>query len=395
MDFLDIILDRRRGGGASHWDDLEGKPFGDKAVVETVLFEGTDMPFVYDEEAGMSFQDEEQPTSPFGLFVIGAKYNVIFDGVLYSDLVAFEDDGAPTIGSSYLAMTDEVPFSIYTSSYWDEGIEYPILGIDIKGAKSSLDLKITQTVEEVIPIPKELLPEPLRFGEEVVETVLLDEKDILFDSFDASNNESQPSEMLQMVERFEAGQKYTVIIDGITYENVEAKENADIEVIYLGSDPSLMIQPELPFKIVIDSISTDDFNVAVVVSGASATHSIKITQTTETITPINEKYLPSLFVAKMVDKQILTSFEDIKKANSEGKAVIAVDDSGCKWDLKCLAFHETFDSEYAVFSMIDTGIEVFTEPNDILVTQLLCYTVIFFPDGSTFEALPVTFYERS
>lgn len=146
------------GGGASHWDDLEGKPFGDKSVVETVLLEETE--FVILEGSGSVKETLNVE--------IGKDYNVYYNGEKYvctafvhPDMVndwawtlgnmrAFNWEEEPDTGEPFFVVQDNSKISVgVTNEDW-----YP-------------KIKITQTTETTTPIPKELLPEPLRFGEEV------------------------------------------------------------------------------------------------------------------------------------------------------------------------------------------------------------------------------------
>lgn len=73
-------------GGATSWNDLEDKPFSE-IKSETVLMEEV-------------FGQYAEGRTSFGMLVVGQKYDVVFDGIEYKDLVAFEVDGDVIIGTS-------------------------------------------------------------------------------------------------------------------------------------------------------------------------------------------------------------------------------------------------------------------------------------------------------
>ena len=105
-------------GFSGSWNDLEDRPFGDM-VSEVVLFDESNMQFNYWEEYEKAYCSGTP--SPFGLFVIGNNYSVVWDGVKYADLTAFESEfGEPAIGSQYSNITNEMPF--YISTPTDDGV---------------------------------------------------------------------------------------------------------------------------------------------------------------------------------------------------------------------------------------------------------------------------------
>ena len=104
-------------GGATSWNDLADKPFYETEPIEVMLYNKSDVAFYYNDEYKEAYIDEVVISS-FGQFVIGEKYTVIWDGVEYKDLVAF-DDGAPMIGAAYEDISDELPFCIIT--YEEDG----------------------------------------------------------------------------------------------------------------------------------------------------------------------------------------------------------------------------------------------------------------------------------
>ena len=85
------------GGGAKHWNDIEGKPFGEE--LKSVELEFRPDTKLY------------KVSHPFGEFIVGQRYTVIFDGTEYTDLEVFDDEGVPRLGDS---PEKELPFSIHT-----------------------------------------------------------------------------------------------------------------------------------------------------------------------------------------------------------------------------------------------------------------------------------------
>ena len=87
------------GGGASSWNDLTDKPFGEE-IGEVVLYDAECTK--YDQIAdGTTWHIE-----------VGKEYTVVFDGVTYSNLVAYINSyGYPTIGADN--DFSQYPLSIY------------------------------------------------------------------------------------------------------------------------------------------------------------------------------------------------------------------------------------------------------------------------------------------
>ena len=89
------------GSGNTVWEDRLAYDF----IVDDVDFF---------QEENIAFDGGADRESPFGELVIGHKYTVVWDGVTYPDLVAFDDDGVTTIGSPYDSITEDLPFCIAT-----------------------------------------------------------------------------------------------------------------------------------------------------------------------------------------------------------------------------------------------------------------------------------------
>lgn len=96
------------GNGNVKWEDRLAYDF----IVDDVDFF---------QEENIAFDGETFRESPFGELVIGHKYTVVWDGVTYPDLVAFDDGGITTIGSPRDSITEDLPFCIAT---FDGGPEY-------------------------------------------------------------------------------------------------------------------------------------------------------------------------------------------------------------------------------------------------------------------------------
>lgn len=131
----------------------EGYPH--KEIIDGALFNGS----------GITFNDgrSEFIESPFGHFIIGQKYTVVWDGVEYSDLIAFEDNGDATIGAAYKNTNDDMPFNICT---WDNymGTETPVatrLGINTHSDAASHNVSIYGTAKIIKTIDIDYLPENL------------------------------------------------------------------------------------------------------------------------------------------------------------------------------------------------------------------------------------------
>ena len=88
-------------GFRGSWNDLTDRPFGE-TVSEVVL---CDVPV---EEGVTNYSAVSVSTQ----LVIGQVYTVVWDGVTYSNLVCFDDEGYPTIGAVFGNTTDNLPFCI-------------------------------------------------------------------------------------------------------------------------------------------------------------------------------------------------------------------------------------------------------------------------------------------
>lgn len=84
----------------THW--IEGSDY--------VIAELKDAPFA--EDGGTDRID----IGDYGHLTVGNKYTVIWDGVEYSQLVAFDDGGYPTIGSPFNNIGSNFPFCIFTEN---------------------------------------------------------------------------------------------------------------------------------------------------------------------------------------------------------------------------------------------------------------------------------------
>lgn len=94
------------GGGASSWNDLTDKPFYED-VDEGVIYAGENVEF-----SAAGGQYKMLPTDSYTTpIVVGGVYTVIWDGVEYSDLVAFDDGGYATLGATYNNTTEAMPFT--------------------------------------------------------------------------------------------------------------------------------------------------------------------------------------------------------------------------------------------------------------------------------------------
>ena len=88
------------GDGNAKWED--------RLAYETIE------DVVFFQEENIAFDGEVERESPCGELVIGHKYTVVWDGVTYPDLVAFDDGDGTAIGSPYDSITEDLPFFIGT-----------------------------------------------------------------------------------------------------------------------------------------------------------------------------------------------------------------------------------------------------------------------------------------
>lgn len=111
---------------------------------DVTVYEGVDVPF----ESVGSGQWASAERTTFEL-IIGEKYTVVWDGVEYKDLVAFNSDGEAAIGAYFNEWSDDMPFTI-----WNYG------GGDMRtnSDAETHSVKITQLGEVVTPMDPKFLP---------------------------------------------------------------------------------------------------------------------------------------------------------------------------------------------------------------------------------------------
>ena len=148
------------------WDNLKNKPFGKE---NTILFEKANA--VFKNRNGV-FISMEELISPFGKFVIGQKYSVIWNGAEYNDLVAFyNEQGDPSIGSPLENITNDLPFSICTYEY--NGNIYIYLSTISESDLHNISIigEVTKLIEpEYLPAPSWNNITDRPFGSETVFT---------------------------------------------------------------------------------------------------------------------------------------------------------------------------------------------------------------------------------
>ena len=189
--------------GVASWNDLPDKPFGEKKIVEKILVD--EMTFEHETEGysttiSLKLRDH---------ITVGETYIITFDGVKY-ECVCCDPQADVAIGNLSLMFSSEEdtkePFFMKEDMYNHSNTFVYCTEL---GTHTFTIGKLEETIP---PVPTEMLPEPLRFGETVVSEEVLGET-----SFEITDN-STPSHIvnpfsLTLVE----GWKYIVTWNGITY----------------------------------------------------------------------------------------------------------------------------------------------------------------------------------
>ena len=265
------------GGGASHWDDLEGKPFGEPCLVDEVVIGKQSIEM--EKQTGWNFAIVEIPNMPLNDYLkIGNSYSVIWDGVAYecvatwvnsSERQMFLGGFAGAFGGEWDAsLGEEKPFLLIPNTY-------NLSVLEVSSATGGTHtFEIVQKVEGVTPIPTEMLPEPLRFGElkTIVKEITHNFEDVMY--------------MFTVPGRLENGKKYTVVFDGVTY-NLESYINPfDHETVQLGE-----VFAEDGFKFETYPFGIEYFEAINLSVKDAGEHTFSIVLNEPTT--LDEKYLPN------------------------------------------------------------------------------------------------------
>ena len=204
-----------------------------------------------------------------GKLVVGQKYTVTFDGAVY-DAECNGDNGLPAIGGTP-ADWSSYPFVVYNGN---DGNRYCI--VEKAGTHT---ISISGAVETVHKLSGKYV-EGMGWSEPT--PPLLDAKGV---PFDINLDWGGYGVMIPASKPIIVGKTYTVVLDGVTYENLVAVDNDPGASI--GGNPSGSLSEGVPFSV---------FNYSGVLQvnvRTGNTHDITIILEEETIHPIDKKYLPS------------------------------------------------------------------------------------------------------
>ena len=115
-----------------------------------MLFEGSDISFdIGTDSAHYDIRDADWTIN------IGESYDVIYNGVEYNNLVAYDDGGYATIGAPWLEFTEEMPFLVVD----DEGILSVCTEIEMAEAlNKKFSISISRVDREIKTIDPKFIP---------------------------------------------------------------------------------------------------------------------------------------------------------------------------------------------------------------------------------------------
>lgn len=275
------------GGGAKHWDELEGRPFYSEfeAIVDTTLEIDPDM-------------GQGMLADPIGL-VAGQKYTVTWNGVEYvSTAQPFDGEGVPMVvlgdlsglpgggvstGEPFLIV--EVPPEI-AAEMGASGMVQPLDGST--SVTVVIGSEITKTLD-----PK-YLPKHLQFGPEQREKVLFEKEQYIPNA--SLVNLTQRTDLV-------AGETYNVYWAGVKYKCVAQYADLDDKTSLVGLGNQSLQNKDYgftsnnePFFIgafTFDKgLESEYYQTSIWSAEARVTVSVKITLDYEHVVPIETKYLP-------------------------------------------------------------------------------------------------------
>ena len=126
--------------------------FGEEIISKTVIFQGESVTFT-ERDGQYAMSSTSDYASPI---VVGDTFDVIWDGVEYFGLVAFSDDGFPTIGARYKTTTEAMPFTICMENGADGGED--VLSVYTYSSATTHSFNIIGVVETVKTIDPKYLP---------------------------------------------------------------------------------------------------------------------------------------------------------------------------------------------------------------------------------------------
>ena len=243
-------------GGASHWDDLEGKPFGEPCLVEKVIVE----PTTINGKAGNIHEVSSL------ILEEGGTYSVVWDEVKV-DCTCYNDSGSRlALGNVSISGAGDDTGEAFCF-FVENGFKYVVAQTDGEHSFS-----VTQAIEAVTPIPTEMLPESLRFGTDRGYGTLSKQQQ-------CGSGGSIPFFKMKI------GEVYTVILNGTRYENLVCFDYEGCPIIGAPFEQ----YTEYPFTISLE----EDGTIVSLRFEADEPYfrDVEVLGFYETITPINEKYL--------------------------------------------------------------------------------------------------------
>lgn len=274
------------GGGVTSWNDLTDKPFYEEEVeveieyadeifnetISTISTSGTNYPI---------YAYQITDSTPFTL-VTGNIYNVTIDAVDYKGLVAAELEGAIYIGSA------DVPNV--------ENPQYPFLIVQPEGS-TEFGFRAEGPHNVII----ELVREPETIYDDIITTNM------------NSSEGTYPVYYVTLSDlpfELEVGKFYDVVIDEITYNNLECFSSESFSAI--GTDMVDMTTLENPpYPFFIGSETTQ--NTVFFASRTEGEHNVKITESNKrsaiAIHHIEAKFIPPLNSMTFIDAK--TGYEYI------------------------------------------------------------------------------------
>ena len=212
----------------------------------------------------------------------GQTYDVIWDGVLYAGLLCTQDGGNSLLGAAYFGDDTGIPFMIshhetkdYSDIVTEEGPTHTISVMQWGSVVHHLDPKYIKDM----------------YYEAGSDIVLIDNQTIEFAN-------GRGKHYIDIVNA-EAGQIFTVIWDGVTYENLTCYLDGSYPTIGSNYDEIQSGTGEYPFSI------CPLFNEASLKSSTSeSTHTITLKMKGTVVHKLDEKYIPDT-IARLSDVEAM------------------------------------------------------------------------------------------
>ena len=148
------------GGGASSWNDLTDKPFGEEVEIKTI-WNDFSVEMLNDVDQGLA---RNNPTPSMEIpepFKVGATYTVMWDGSAYSNLNTYVDEeGCITLGTpDLIGFTDELPFVLYCYPSETDEVTWQIgINARLRDADFTVKVSIIEKAETIKTLDTKFLP---------------------------------------------------------------------------------------------------------------------------------------------------------------------------------------------------------------------------------------------